>query len=707
MRVFQRLQIHIKRSAGLFIAGCFFLTYSSIAQAPLDVRVALVIGNAAYVNIPALGNSTNDAKSMATILRKLGFQVIEVVDGSKAQMDKSVENLQDLLKGKQAVAMLYYAGHGLQLDWHNYMVPVDAKLAQSSDVPKQTIDIETVIKSFKNASTRMNIIVLDACRDNPFAGKASGKGLAQLDAPVGTFLAFATAPGNVAEDGDAESGNGLFTQYLLKELQKPARIEDVFKRVRLQVRQKSQGRQIPWDSSSLEDDFSFNDGNKHTFNPEDLVKEAKAREEKLRAQLEEAKKKELEIAKQEELEKQRLAEAQRKRELEAQAQKQRDLEIAKQRELEAQKLAEAQKIKDSQARQKAEAESKERERLLALAAEEEKKKTQEAEKQRLKAEADAKEREKQLALAAEQEKQKSLAAQQAIAKAKAEEAQRIKEIELAKLQVAEEAKRNKGSSEEAKEKQFAVEKADWDKIKDSKNAEDFYAYLNKYPSGMIAQKAIFALEQLDKAKITSQADKNGLVQELGEPRYRLGDKFTRVTRDDYTGREIKRWDFSIDRIENGLVYFKSADEEIIGTLDGSAVQTVNPRGTSKFDPPVLYLPGDEFKIGKSWTVSTYQTAPQGKFTRTVNIKIVAYEKLTIQAGTYWAYKFESNGLAGNSRYEETYWNLPDWGIRLKTITKFYPSRGAATLETTELVSFSRGKKVTTSPNEGRVRVSSR
>ena len=101
MPILQRLQMHIKRFVGLALVGCLFLTYSSIAQAPLDVRVALVIGNAAYVNIPALGNSTNDAKSMATILRKLGFQVVEVVDGSKAQMDKAVENLQDLLKGTQ------------------------------------------------------------------------------------------------------------------------------------------------------------------------------------------------------------------------------------------------------------------------------------------------------------------------------------------------------------------------------------------------------------------------------------------------------------------------------------------------------------------------------------------------------------------------------------------------------------------------------
>ena len=175
----------------------------------------------------------------------------------------------------------------------------------------------------------------------------------------------------------------------------------------------------------------------------------------------------------------------------------------------------------------------------------------------------------------------------------------------------------------------------------------------------------------------------------------------------YTGREVKRWDFSIDRIENGLAYFKSADEEIIGTLDGAAVQTVTPRGTFKFDPPVLYLPGDEFKIGKTWTVSTYQTSPQGRFTRTIKIKIVAYEKIVIQAGTFWAYKFESSGYAGNTRFEETYWNLPDWGVRLKSINKYYPPRGAASLETAELVSFSRGNKVTALPNEGQVRVSSR
>lgn len=691
MPVLRRFQTQIKRILGCALIGGLFLTYSSIAQAPLDVRVALVIGNAAYVNIPALGNSTNDAKSMANILRKLGFQVVEVVDGSKAQMEQAIQNLQALLKGKQAVAMLYYAGHGLQLDWHNYMVPVDVKLKQASDVPKQTVDIEAVLSSFKNATTRMNIIVLDACRDNPFSDKASGKGLAQLDAPVGTFLAFATAPGNVAEDGDQDSGNGLFTQFLLKELQKPARIEDVFKRVRLQVRQKSQGRQIPWDSSSLEDDFSFNDGHQHTFNPEDLIKEARAKEDKLRAEVEAAKQKELQIAKAQELEKQRLAEAQRQREVEEQAQKQREIELAKQRELEAQKLAEAQKLKDAQARQKAEAEAKERARQLALMAEEEKRKAQEAQQQRLLAEAQSQAREKQLALAAEQERQKVLQAAQAIEKAKAEEAQKLRDIELAKLQAAEEAKRNRMSSEEAKEKRFALEKADWDKIKDSQNSDDFYAYLNKYPNGFISQQALFILENLAKSKIETQKDKNGVQQFVGEPRYRVGDVWVRSIINDWNEKEIRRVTSRVAKIENGLVYIEGDEGQEIRTLDGAAVQ-IRTDGGWKFDPPRIDLPGEALAVGKKWSARTIQTSDKfGSRWREEDFKVVAFEEITLPAGTFKAFKLEATSMQQNgNRIQRTYWVEPGWGVTLKTVRVVIPQRGGQTRESYVLISRTRG-----------------
>ncbi len=244
-----------------FAVAAGLLTIAASAQAPLDVRVALVIGNAAYAGSAALANPANDARAMADTLKQLGFTVVELRDSGKTQMTEAIVKVREALKGKQGVGMLYYAGHGLQLDWRNYMVPVDAKMASAADVPNQSIDVNTVLDAFKGAGNRMNILVLDACRDNPFAASASGKGLAQVDAPPGTFLAYATAPGNVAEDGDVKGGNGLYTQYLLEELKKPtARIEDVFKRVRLNVRKQSQGRQIPWESTSLEDDFYFNRG---------------------------------------------------------------------------------------------------------------------------------------------------------------------------------------------------------------------------------------------------------------------------------------------------------------------------------------------------------------------------------------------------------------------------------------------------------------
>lgn len=232
--------------------------FSAAAQAPADVRVALVIGNAAYGGDAALVNPANDARAMAGTLKALGFTVVELRDGRKSDMNEALARARDALAGKQGVGLLYYAGHGLQLDWRNYMVPVDAKLASAADVPLQTVDVNQVLEAFRKAGNRMNILVLDACRDNPFATTASGKGLAQVDAPPGTFLAYATAPGNVAADGDAQAGNGLYTQYLLEELKKPAaKIEDVFKRVRFNVRQKSEGRQIPWESTSLEGDFYF------------------------------------------------------------------------------------------------------------------------------------------------------------------------------------------------------------------------------------------------------------------------------------------------------------------------------------------------------------------------------------------------------------------------------------------------------------------
>ena len=242
------------------LASAAAMPFSALAQGAGLARVALVIGNAAYATAPLL-NPGRDAAAVAARLRALGFEVIERRDATREQMAGALAEAAAALRGRQGVGLLYYAGHGLQIDWRNYMLPVDFAIASAADVPRQGVDVQQVLEAFRGAGTRTNIVVLDACRDNPFGGAASGRGLAPLDAPPGTFLAFATAPGNVADDGDPADGNGLYTRHLLQALQQPeAPIEDLFKRVRSQVRRASGGRQIPWESTSLEEDFAFASG---------------------------------------------------------------------------------------------------------------------------------------------------------------------------------------------------------------------------------------------------------------------------------------------------------------------------------------------------------------------------------------------------------------------------------------------------------------
>ena len=242
------------------LASAAALPFSPLARAAGLARVALVIGNAAYPTAPLL-NPGRDAAAVAARLRALGFQVVERRDATRTQMAGSLDEAVAALRGRQGVGLLYYAGHGLQIDWRNYMLPVDAAIASAADVPRQALDVQQVLEAFRGAATRTNIVVLDACRDNPFGAAASARGLAPLDAPPGTFLAYATAPGNVADDGDPADGNGLYTRYLLQALERPeSPIEDLFKRVRSQVRRASGGRQIPWESTSLEEDFAFATG---------------------------------------------------------------------------------------------------------------------------------------------------------------------------------------------------------------------------------------------------------------------------------------------------------------------------------------------------------------------------------------------------------------------------------------------------------------
>ena len=221
-------------------------------------RIALVIGNSKYIDSP-LTNPGNDAIAMVKELKILGFDAQSLIDASLKDLTSSIQSYSNRLAKAKAVGLFYYAGHGVQLAWRNYLVPVDANIDKVDDIPKQTFELNTMLTALTKAENPMNIIILDACRDNPFGKKlpTEQKGLSQFDAPPGSILSYATAPGNVASDG--AGGNGLFTENLLREMRNPeAKIEDVFKRVRLKVRLSSKGQQIPWESTSLEEDFYFN-----------------------------------------------------------------------------------------------------------------------------------------------------------------------------------------------------------------------------------------------------------------------------------------------------------------------------------------------------------------------------------------------------------------------------------------------------------------
>ena len=219
-------------------------------------RRALVIGNSAYRFAP-LKNPANDARAIGEELKRVGFDVTLGLDLSRQQMLETMSAYVASLSKAKAVGLFYFAGHGVQLAWRNYLLPVDAAIAQVGDIQAKCVDVNAVIEGIGKAANPMNVIVLDACRDNPFGGvKLEQKGLSQLDAPPGTLLAYATAPGNLAADG--EGTNGLYTEQLLREMRVPeAKIEDVFKRVRLAVRLRSNGQQLPWESTSLEQDFWF------------------------------------------------------------------------------------------------------------------------------------------------------------------------------------------------------------------------------------------------------------------------------------------------------------------------------------------------------------------------------------------------------------------------------------------------------------------
>ena len=222
-----------------------------------EPRLALVIGNSAYPESP-LRNPVNDVRAMAQRFRELGFTVLAHENATKKTMEAAIiEFGRRLAEG--GVGAFYYAGHGLQVRGRNYLVPVDAEIDDEASTRVAAVDVELVLEQMAEAKNRVNIVILDACRNNPFERRMRGasRGLAAVDAARGTLVAYATAPGSVAADGDG--ANGLYTEELLQALREPGlKVEEVFKRVRVNVARRSKGAQTPWESSSLTGDLVVN-----------------------------------------------------------------------------------------------------------------------------------------------------------------------------------------------------------------------------------------------------------------------------------------------------------------------------------------------------------------------------------------------------------------------------------------------------------------
>ena len=223
-------------------------------------RVALVIGNAKYRFSP-LNNPVNDATDMAASLRSVGFDVIEIRDANKRQMRAATRRFEDKLAASD-VGLVYYSGHGVEVKGRNYLIPVDADIRREHEVEDQAFDAGNILRMMESLQgtekNRVNIMIVDACRNNDLARswRSTNRGLARMDAPTGSFISFATAPGQVASDGNGR--NSPFTKHLLQALKQPnVPIELVFKEVRRNVMDETGGEQVPWENSSLVGDFYF------------------------------------------------------------------------------------------------------------------------------------------------------------------------------------------------------------------------------------------------------------------------------------------------------------------------------------------------------------------------------------------------------------------------------------------------------------------
>jgi uncharacterized caspase-like protein len=629
-------------------------------------RLALVIGNSSYQDAP-LVNPANDARAISNLFSQAGFTVDSRLDARRSDMMAAIERFGVAAKRSDTrLVVFYYAGHGAQLDWRNYLLPVDAVVQKQADLKERCVDLSLLLGQLSAAKDKTFIIILDACRNNPFgsAYRPEQKGLSQFDAPVGSLLAYATAPGNVASDGDGQ--NGLYTENLVRELsRRGTRIEDALKRVRLNVRLASRGEQIPWETTSLEDDVFIFDGGQKKLSENELEQMAEADIAEW-TRIKSSKKTEDWVAYLRSFPNGRFAEIAQMRltrqlaEIERLAAEERQREELRRQE-EQRRLAEQKRLEQERLererveRERAEQERIERERLrLAeeqrLAAEREQRERQQAELRRRQAEQQSLEARRQL----EREQLRIAEAERlAVEQRRQQEQQR----QLAEQKQLEERK----LAHERQDRLDAERRADEERRRAERNtpaqtkADPAAAVKPAAPRPAAAQpieiREGVAVPQLIAPSVNPYSAGRYPLNRI----FSVGDSATMRISDLLTGIEeqtrtlhVTRVDYDEDRVEYN-------QRMMITDLMGNPIKM----GRAEYDAPVQFTP-TEFQVGKKWTAAFHRTQNGKTSNAYFDLHIARRETVSVPAGSFDCFRIEGTGwnLTLGQQLEIRMWLVP-------------------------------------------------
>ncbi len=617
-------------------------------SAPDPSRLALIIGNSSYRDAPLI-NPANDAKAVGGLFAQAGFTVDSRLDATRADMIAAIERFGAAVKRSETkLVVFYYAGHGAQLDWRNYLLPVDAVVQKQDDLKQRCVDLGLLLGQFSATKDKTFVVILDACRNNPFgsAYRPEQKGLSQFDAPVGSLLAYATSPGNVASDGEGQ--NGLYTQHLVRELGKHGtRIEDALKRVRLNVRLASHGEQIPWETTSLEGDiFIFNEGQKKLSETElEQLVEADVTE---WARIKSSKKIADWVSYLQTFPNGRFAEI-------AQLRLARLL-------AEDEKLAAEKRQRDEQKRLDQERMERERARLAkaqVLAAERKQIEEQQLQEQRRREEEqqrlEARRREEQERL--DRERLRIAEAERLAAERKQQEAQR---------QAAEQKR-----IEQEKQTQAAAAKP----VAVQESAAPPVPGPATSPSPRPAATEPSGKPALD---IRAGVPVPALIVPSANPysagRFPLGRIFT--VGDTATVRQTDILTGVEERTYNPRVTGVDYDEDRVEYNNGRSITDLMgnfiKNGEVEFDTPVQFIPA-ELQVGKKWTAAFRRTKDGQQSNAYYDLQIVKRETITVPAGRFDTFLIEGNGwnITNSARLETKLWLVPglNFAIRREFVTR--------------------------------------